>query len=101
MNADKKRIRNFRILVAVLSALFIVDFYTSLAIKSDFDKQVSELHTEIVQLNEALQYVYEHEEYEREQYAQANEQLIAHCRPCDVNRAIKATPLPELKKDKK
>lgn len=33
---------------------------------------------------------------ERNNYAYANEQLIKHCRPCDVNRAIKATPLPKL-----
>ena len=31
----------------------------------------------------------------------ANEQLITHCRPCDVNRAIKDTPLPPMVKDMK
>lgn len=37
---------------------------------------------------------------EMQGYKDANEQLITHCRPCDVNKAIKATPMPALIKVK-
>lgn len=30
-------------------------------------------------------------------YRSANEALIQHCKPCDVVKAIKATPLPPMK----
>lgn len=33
-----------------------------------------------------------------EELSGANEALIEHCRPCDVTKAIKATPLPPMKK---
>lgn len=42
------------------------------------------------QLNQALEKV--------DALSGANEALIEHCRPCDVTRAIQATPLPPMKK---
>ncbi len=94
----KKRVRNLRILVvaiiAISSSFLVLDFYASLELKCDYDKKVAQLQKENEQLNEAVQYVYQDELF----YMEANEQLIAHCKPCDVNKAIKATALPPLGK---
>ena len=94
----KRTKKVYRIIVVVLFALTVYLGYNNMRFGADNRQLVKQ-----VEASSDLQYRFDnvlemlHMQNDRVlELEDANEQLIKHCKPCEVNRAIKATPLPKL-----
>lgn len=101
LNADERLKRTkkvYRIIVVVLFALTAYLGYNNMRFGADNRKLVEQLEATYdlqVRFDNVLEMLHIQNNRVLE-LEDANEQLIKHCKPCEVNRAIKATPLPKL-----
>lgn len=101
MNSDdhlKRTKKVYRSMVIGLFALTVYLGYNNMRFGADNRELVKQLEASS-NLQERFDNVVEDWQYQSNRARElqdANEKLIEHCRPCDVTKAIKATPLPKL-----
>ena len=101
LNSDERLKRTkkvYRIIVVVLFAITVYLGYNNMRFGADNRQLVKQLEASS-DLQVRFDNVVEDWQYQSNRVTElqdANEQLIKHCKPCEVNRAIKATPLPKL-----
>jgi hypothetical protein len=94
----KRTKKVYRIMVVVLFAISVYLGYNNMRFGADNRKLVKQLEATCdlqFRFDNVLRMLYIQNDRVLE-LEDANEQLIEHYGPCEVNRAIKATPLPKL-----
>lgn len=94
----KRTKKVYRIIVVVLFALTVYLGYNNMRFGADNRQLVKQLEATYdlqIRFDNVLEMLHIQNDRVLE-LEDANEQLIKHCKPCEVNRAIKATPLPKL-----